>query len=59
MNDREIAEQIHQACYEVEREGSLYPYREFISFGGMPLDYQSMILSLVKKLKERGIINEV
>jgi hypothetical protein len=57
MNDREIAEHIVRASYEAEKECSIYPYRDYISFEGMPEDYQIMMLSVVRKLKEKGIIN--
>lgn len=57
VNDREIAEEFHIVAYEVEREATLYPFREFIRFDGMPSEYQDMILSMVKKLDERGLIS--
>lgn len=58
MNDenRIIAEMIHSVCREVELEEEFKPYRDFISFEGMPEDYQDMLIKVVVKLKDRGVI---
>ena len=52
-----IAEEFHNIAHEVEREYAAYPYREFISFYGMPLEYQTMVIRIMRKLDEKGLLN--
>jgi hypothetical protein len=53
----EIAKALHVASYEAERETG-WPYRDFISFDGMPLEYQNLAVKAIEKLIEQGVIKK-
>lgn len=53
---RNIAKKLYRACYEAEHETWVYPYRDYISFEGVSPEIQSVFISVVKKLIDRGVI---
>lgn len=55
---RNIANKLHCTIYEVEREreSSWGGYRDFITFEGMPLEYQDTVINVVKRLIDYGVI---